>query len=125
KYIRKDGTAGFAEASGFSLRNEKGEIIGFRGVGRDITERRQMEEDLRQSEERYRTIINEMEEWYFETDLSGNILFFNDAIARILGPDGENLSGVNFKLLLSKEEEELTYKLFRQIYETGNPVINS
>jgi len=35
-------------------------------------------EQLRQSEERYRTIIQEMEEWYLETDLAGNIIFFND-----------------------------------------------
>src|SRR5208337_5557454 len=66
KYIRKDGTAGFAEASGFSLRNEKGEIIGFRGVGRDITERRQMEEALRDSEKRFRelSIIDELTQLY-------------------------------------------------------------
>jgi signal transduction histidine kinase len=46
KIIRKDGIEGYVEASASPLRNDKGEIIGFRGVGRDITERIKMEEQL-------------------------------------------------------------------------------
>jgi PAS domain S-box-containing protein len=122
--IRKNGMKSFNEVSVSLIRDGQGKPIGFRGISRDVTERRQMEEMLRQSEERYRTIINEMEEWYFETDLDGNLLFFNDAIARILVNSSEDVAGVNFKVLLSKEEES-TYKLFHQIYETGNPVKNT
>ena len=46
KIIRKDGTIIFIENSGFPLKNKKGEIIGFRGIGRDITERKQAEEKI-------------------------------------------------------------------------------
>ena len=44
-------------------------MVGFRGIGRDITERKRMEEALRQSEVKYRTILEEMDEAYFEVDL--------------------------------------------------------
>jgi diguanylate cyclase (GGDEF)-like protein/PAS domain S-box-containing protein len=66
KLIRKDGTTGFAELAGFPLQNQKGEIIGFRGVGRDITERERMEEALRDSEKRFRelSIIDELTQLY-------------------------------------------------------------
>ena len=42
----------------------------------DITERKKMEEVLRQSEERYRTILDEMEDGYFEVDLAGNYTLY-------------------------------------------------
>ena len=58
-----------------------------------------MEETIRQSEERYRTIIEEMEEWYFETDLAGNITFFNEVFARCLGIFQGRSDRVEFSLI--------------------------
>src|SRR4030042_1285035 len=85
KTVRKDGSSGRGELSVFPIRNEKGEIVSFRGIGRDIAERMQMIESLRQSEERYRTVLEEMEEAYYELDLAGNLTFFNDALIRKAG----------------------------------------
>lgn len=124
KAIRKDGTTGFAELTGFPLKNEKGETIGFRGIGFDITERKLMEEALRQSEERYRTIIEEMEEWYFETDLAGNINFFNSIFAKILGYSQNELTGLNFRSFIIKDEIDSVYRIFNKVYKTGEPEIN-
>jgi diguanylate cyclase (GGDEF)-like protein/PAS domain S-box-containing protein len=122
--IRKDGTKRYIEVSVSLQKNSSGKPIGFRGISRDITERRQMEEMLRQSEEKYRTIIEEMEEWYFETTLAGNFLFFNDAFARTLGYSKNALTGLNFRAFIKNEDSDSIFKLFHQVYETCEPTKN-
>ncbi len=52
------------------LRDTQGKPAGFRGIARDITERKQMEEALRQSEEKYRSTIETIQDGYFEIDLA-------------------------------------------------------
>src|SRR4030043_50205 len=120
--IRKDGTRIFAETSAFSLRNESGEIIGFRGIIRDVTERAQMIEALSQSEERYRTILAEIQEGYYEVDLAGNFTFVNDALCLQLGYSKEELLGMNYRVYTPPEEFEGVFQLYNQVYRTGKPV---
>ena len=122
--IRRDGTKGFNEISTSLIRDAEGKPIGFRGISRDITERKQMEENIRQSEERYRSIIEEMGEWYFETDLAGNITFFNDILSDVLGYSQKELTGLNFRSFIKKEESESVYRIFNQVYKTGKPSKN-
>jgi PAS domain S-box-containing protein len=123
KIARKDGNIGLGEISVFPLRNDKGEIIGFRGIAHDVTERTQMVEALRQSEERYRTVLEQMEEAYFETDLAGNFTFFNDALCRQLGYSREELMGMSYRVFTPKDDVQRVYKAFNQIYRTGKPLI--
>src|SRR5664280_1541969 len=84
KATRKDGTTGSAEISGFPLKNKKGETIGFRGMALDITERKQAEDALRESEKKYRTILEDMEDVYFEVDIKGNITLVNNSSCKML-----------------------------------------
>ncbi|MCJ7655866.1 MAG: PAS domain S-box protein, partial [Dehalococcoidia bacterium] len=125
KIARKDGNTGMGEISVFPLRNDKGEIIGFRGIAHDVTERMQMVEALRQSEERYRTVLEQMEEAYFEVDLAGNFIFFNDATCCQLGYSREDLMGMNYRVFTPKDDVQRVYKTFNQIYRTGKPLTGS
>jgi diguanylate cyclase (GGDEF)-like protein/PAS domain S-box-containing protein len=124
EFTKKDGAKAIHEISVSLIRDSQGEPIGFRGISRDITERRQMEETLRQSEERYRTIIEEMEEWYFETDLAGNITFFNDVFANVLRYSQKELTDLNFRSFVKKEESDSVFRLFNQVFKTGKPTKN-
>ncbi len=121
KTIHKDGSHGFAETSVSLLREDKGEIIGFRGVGRDITERKQVEEALRQSEERYRTILEEMEDSYFEVDLGGHLTFVNSATCRNLGYSRKELIGMSYKGFTLEDDTESVFRTFNEVYLTGKP----
>ncbi|MFC1885631.1 PAS domain S-box protein [Thermodesulfobacteriota bacterium] len=123
--IRKDGTTIEIEASAALMRNETGEPIGFRGVTRDITDRKQMEKALRESEERYRTILESMEEGYFEVDLTGNYTFVNDAMCKIRGYPKEELIGMNNKQFMDENTARETFKQYNKLYRTGEPVKNA
>jgi PAS domain S-box-containing protein len=122
KTIRKDGSIGQGELAVFPLRNEKGDIVGFRGIGRDIAERLQMIEDLRHSEERYRTVLDEMEEAYYELDLAGNLTFFNDALSRKVASSREELMGMGYKEYTPAKDVGRVYDAFSQVYKTGRPI---
>ena len=122
KIVRKDGSTGLGELSVFPLRNDKGEIIGFRGIGRDIAERMQMIEALRRSEERYRTILAEIEEGYYEVDLAGNFTFVNNATCRQFGYSKEELIGMNYQVYVPKEDVKSVYKAWNKVYRTGKPL---
>lgn len=124
RVIRKDGTTAFAELTGFPLFNEKGKIAGFRGIGRDVTRRKLIEEELRQSEERYRTVMDEIEEWYFETDITGNIIFSNDVFIRYLGYPRARLIGHNLREFIRQEDAEDFYRICDHVCETGQIIRN-
>jgi PAS domain S-box-containing protein len=122
KFVRKDGSTGDAEMSAFPMRNEKGDIIGFRGVSHDVTERKQMEDALRQSEEKYRTILEDMEESYYEEDLAGNFAVVNNKLCRDLGYSKEELIGMNYRTYVPPEEIERVRQTYNQVYRTGKPI---
>jgi diguanylate cyclase (GGDEF)-like protein/PAS domain S-box-containing protein len=122
KFVRKDGSYGVGELSAFPMRNEKGEIVGFRGVSHDVTERVRMEEALRQSEEKYRSILEEIEEGYYEIDRAGNITFVNKSACRQFGYSEEELIGTNYRAYVLKEDIKGVYKAWNKVYRTGEPL---
>ncbi|MCJ7663194.1 MAG: PAS domain S-box protein [Desulfobacterales bacterium] len=119
--IRKDGSIVIVEESASLLHNAAGEPIGFYGVSRDRTEQKKAEEALRRSEEKYRTILEDMEESYYEVDLAGNFTFFNDSLCRIYGYTRDELMEMNNRAYMSPETAKKTYRLFNKVYKTGEP----
>jgi PAS domain S-box-containing protein len=87
-----------------------------------IAERRRAEEALSQSEERYRTILEEMQEGYFEVDLAGNFTFVNDSTCRNLGYSREEMLGASYRAFTVQEDLEPVYETFNQAYRTGEPI---
>jgi PAS domain S-box-containing protein len=95
------------------------EIIAF-AIG--VEEKRKgAEETLRQSEERYRTILDNIEDSYYEVDLAGNITFFNDSVCRDLGYSKKEMIGMNNRQYMDKDNAKKVYQVFNQIYTTGEP----
>jgi PAS domain S-box-containing protein len=80
---------------------------------------------LQESEEKYRTILESIEEGYFEVDLPGNLTFFNDSLCKVLGYSRKELSGLNNRQYTSPKTARKMYLIFKEIYRTGNPAMIS
>jgi len=103
---------------------ENKKVTGMFGIVRDITERKQTEEALRQAKEKYRTILEEMEDSYFEVDLEGNYTFINDQHSRALGYSREETVGLNSRVVTYEEDYRYMLDAFNQAYQTGKPIRN-
>jgi diguanylate cyclase (GGDEF)-like protein/PAS domain S-box-containing protein len=84
-------------------------------------ERKRAEEALRESEEKYRTILENIEDGYYEVDLAGNFTFFNDSMCRISRSPKEELMGMNNRHYTDKENSKKLFRAFNQVYKTGQP----
>jgi len=79
------------------------------------------EEALRESEEKHRTILESIEDGYFEVDTAGNFTFFNDSMCRILGYSKDELMGMNNREYMDQENAKNVYEVFNRVYTTGKP----
>ena len=116
---RKDGSLYHENQIITPVRDERGEIAYFVSTKQDITERKQAEDALRQSEEKYRNILENINEGYYEVDLTGSFTFFNDSMCRILGYPKEELMGMNDRQYTDKENAKKLFEAFNQVYRTG------
>ena len=87
----------------------------------EISERKQAEQALRESEEKYRTILDNIEDGYFEVDINGNFNFFNNSVCRITGYSKTELIGMNHRQYTDKENAEKVLEVFNRVYTTGEP----
>ncbi|MBI4730645.1 MAG: PAS domain S-box protein [Chloroflexi bacterium] len=87
----------------------------------DITERKQAEDNLRKSEERFRTILDNLDDGYYEVDLKGNFTLFNPAYARYLGYRKNEMMGLNYRQYMSPETAKDVFQVFNRCYKTGLP----
>ena len=117
----KNGEPRFLELSAYLIHDATGNPIGYRGVGRDITERKKTEEKLRQSEDRFRTIFESMQEIYFEVDLNGDLTYFNPALCKITGTTPKDLMGKNNREYTPPKTAKRMYRIFNKLYKTGKP----
>ena len=119
--INKYGEKIPVEASVSLIYDEAGNPAGFRGIVRDVTERRKAEDALRRSEEKYRTILQSIQEGYIELDLSGKVTFFNDSICRMMGYSPDEMQGMSYRAFTSTDTAKRMYQVFHAIYLTGEP----
>jgi len=76
---------------------------------------------LQESEEKYRTVLESIEEGYFEVDLSGNFTFLNEAICKILRYEKNDLIGMNNRKYMDEENANKIYHTFNKVYRNEKP----
>ncbi|MCU0579798.1 MAG: PAS domain S-box protein [Desulfobacterota bacterium] len=103
----------------------KGQLVAELEEIRDRVRRcEEQEGSLRESEQRYRTILENVEDGYYEVDLDGRYLFGNEAFGRILGYGWQELIGMSFRTFTSPETAQDVYEIFHRVFKTGRPEKN-
>ncbi len=92
----KDDSTKWVEIKTMFMRDEEDRATGILGITHDISERRQAEEALRFSEERFRTVFEHAPDAYFLSDLSGSFIDCNLAAEKVTGYDKGELVGRNW-----------------------------
>lgn len=120
--IRKDGTKRYIEASVSLIMGVK-EPTGFRGIVRDITERRQAEKELRESEERYRGLVELAPDGILTVDTTGKVTSCNTSALEKTGYTQEEILGKHFSALkfVKKENIPAYTRLFNAVLRGEAP----
>nr|MDQ3816912.1 PAS domain S-box protein [Acidobacteriota bacterium] len=119
RFIAKDGRIVWVEARYAIVRDEEGRPIGRRGVTLDITERKQAEERLRESEDRNRDLIEHSHDLICTHDLTGRILSVNQMAVKVLGYDQETLLTKNIRDILFSGFRDQFDNYIKELKEKG------
>jgi PAS domain S-box-containing protein len=103
--VRKDGTRFWASVVMDAVRDERGELIGFAKITRDLTERQFAYQTLIESERRYRRLVDAVVDYaIFQLDPNGRIATWNPGARRIKGYSQSEVIGKHFSLFYTEED---------------------
>ena len=88
---------------------------------KEVQMRKEADETLRESREKYKSILDNIEDGYYEVDLAGNLTFFNHSTCRILGYSSAELMGMNYREYMNTENAEKVFQTFHRVFTTGEP----
>ena len=121
-YLHKNGQRVILESSGMAFMDNTGELAGFRGISRDITERITYENALRHSEERFRNLVETTSDWIWEVNVDGCYTYASPQSSELLGYEPEELLDKHFTSLMPASEAKAMQTHFGRIVEKGKPM---
>ncbi len=123
-FISVHGRKEWYEINRIPLHDLEGKVEGILSTYEDITIRRNAEQKLQESEEKYRSILDNIKEGYFEVDLKGTFTFFNNAFSELVEIPKDDLIGINFQDFVNEENKIKIFTVYNELYSSDNPVSN-
>jgi PAS domain S-box-containing protein len=122
RFLQRTGSGeAYYLASKFPVPGEEGRPAGVGGISLDVTSQVLAEQRLAQAEQRYRAILEGMEEGFCETDLQGILTFVNPAFCKMFGRTEGEILGHSYRDFMDEAQAEETYRLFHEVFLTGRP----
>ena len=107
RIIQPDGTIRWLGSKGTLLRDETGKAVQMAGIVQDITDRKQAEKALRESEAQYRRLIETADEGIWILDTEGKTTFANTKMAQMLGYTAEEMMGLSLFAFMDESEKAM------------------
>ena len=114
RWISKDGRVLWTEQQITLFHDDQGELTAIEGIGRNITERKEVEEALRQSEERFRSLVHNASDIIVILEADGTIRYVSPAIERVLGLQPEDVVGKNAVAFVDPLDRNEAIRIFAE-----------
>ncbi len=121
RYVRKDGSPIWVRVSSSLRRDVAGTPVQIVSLVEEIGERKQAEQALRESEERFRTLADNISQLAWMADASGWVFWFNKRWFDYTGAGQEQMRGWGWQSLQHPEHRERVMKSYREAMEKGDP----
>jgi len=118
---RKRGEIYPVESRVFAIRNPAGEVIEIAAIQQDISGRKWIENELRESEERFRELVEKANDIIYSHDLEGNFTSANPAAARVFGYTVDEILKLNITRIVDPDYLALARKKIREKLEGSPP----
>jgi len=120
KLLTKDKKVKIGSLCSHVIVGQDGEIKGIEGVIRDITERKQAEEALKESEEHFKTLFNNISDSVFYQDLkTGRVITVNESARKLYGYSEREFLGIEISQLEAIDDEETIKNRIKTLVEEG------
>jgi PAS domain S-box-containing protein len=120
RMVKKDGTIVWVEI--FAHRIEYQGEPAVQAAYLDITERKEAEAALQESEERYRALVEDLSDWVWEMDVSGKFVYTNNAVEDIIGFSAGQVLGRTPCDFLRPEDVKRAQNTWNELIERRRPI---
>jgi len=121
--IRTDRSKGWMQARGEPRWDGTGVLVGLHGTAQDITALKETEAKVRQSEERFRNLTENISDWIWEVNAQGIYTYVSPRVRDLLGYEPEELLGQSVLMLMPPDEAGRLEPIFRSVAEKRQPLV--
>ena len=119
KAVKSDGSVIWIQNEGEIIRDPEGKAIRILGTAQDVTDRKKVEEALRESEDKFRIIVENSHDVIFSSNAQGEILYLSPSIEKVMGYKPAELIGTPFRSLVHPDDLPAVQDVIRRNIQEG------